>query len=526
MEYIRGTNLFTRIQSSASFPLPEAITVTFQIAKALAYAHEHGIIHRDVKPANVLIGSDHRLKLTDFGIAAALDDAPLTMAGQLIGTLLYMSPEQARDATLDGRSDLYSLGLILYEMLTGTHPRRDLSNTAILSMLSAEENAPALVFPPSVSIETQAIVKDLLRFRAVDRIKDARQLLRRLESLQPLGSTLTSSSSSPNTVATDATICELGDMPVTPTAKKSARQPESSWLGWWQFWKRRDDGTSLPPDSPFHKGQEPSEPEPVLLGASAPQNVLRGQAFTARFVAYVLAAEAEVGKMLASLGPDSTIHLALKTCRWKIGTDVVVDLSGQYLEVECPRQIFKWEGGHSLVDFDVRVVPNAPLDTTTLKYDISIHDVIVARIRLDIKISRLPSSQKVTTVSCTPAHTAFASYASEDRSRALDRIAAVKISAGLDIWVDCLSLNPGEQWKSRLHQEICQRDLFLLFWSRHAKESPWVSWEWHTALAEKDEPALQLHPLETPQEAPPPDELKHLHFGDPTILARKALEQQ
>ena len=228
MEYIQGTNLFTKIQSSASFPLPEAITVTFQIAKALAYAHEHGIIHRDVKPANVLIGSDHRLKLTDFGIAAALDEAPLTMAGQLIGTLLYMSPEQARDATLDGRSDLYSLGLILYEMLTGTHPRRDLSSAAILSMLSAEENAPALVYPPLVPIETQAVVKDLLRYRAVDRIKDARQLLRRLESLQPLGSTLTSSSSRPNSVATDATICELGDMPVTPTAKKSARQPESS----------------------------------------------------------------------------------------------------------------------------------------------------------------------------------------------------------------------------------------------------------------------------------------------------------
>ena len=224
MEFFQGTNLFTRIQSSASFPLPEAITVTFQIAKALAYAHEHGIIHRDVKPANVLIGSDHRLKLTDFGIAAALDDAPLTTAGQLIGTLLYMSPEQARDATLDGRSDLYSLGLILYELLTGTHPRRDLSNTAILGMLSTEEKSPVLTFPPSVSTETQAIVKDLLRYRPVDRIKDASQLLRRLESLQPLGTTLTSSLRSPNSVATDATICELGETPVTPTLEKPAKQ--------------------------------------------------------------------------------------------------------------------------------------------------------------------------------------------------------------------------------------------------------------------------------------------------------------
>ncbi len=208
--------------------------------------------------------------------------------------------------------------------------------------------------------------------------------------------------------------------------------------------------------------------------------------------------------MLASLSPDSSIHLALKTCRWETGTDVVVSLAGQYFEVQCPQQVFRWEGEHSLVDFDVRVAHNAPLGSTTLKYDISIQDVIVARLRLDIKTSRLPSFRKVNAPAVRPAQTAFASYAYEDRSRALDRIAAAKISAGLDVRVDCLSLNPGEQWKSRLRQEICQRDLFLLFWSHHAKESEWVSWEWHTALEEKDEPAPQLHPLETPQEAPPP----------------------
>lgn len=230
--------------------------------------------------------------------------------------------------------------------------------------------------------------------------------------------------------------------------------------------------------------------------------------------------------MLAHLGPDSSIHLALKICRWESGTDVVVQLSGQYLEVQRQTQTFKWEGGYSLVDFDVSVAHNAPLGSTTLKYDVSIHDVIVARIRLDIRISGQLSSQEITTTSCIPAQTAFASYASQDGSRVLDRIAAVKISAGLDVWVDCLSLNPGDRWKSRLRQEIRQRDLFLLFWSRHAKESPWVSWEWHTALEEKGEPALQLHPLDTPQEAPPPDELKHLHFGDPTLLARKAFEQK
>jgi serine/threonine-protein kinase len=226
MEYFQGTNLLTRIQPGVSFPLHEAMTITYQMAKALAYAHKHGIIHRDVKPANVLLGSDNRIKLTDFGIAAALDEAPLTTAGQLIGTLLYMSPEQARDTTLDGRSDLYSLGLMFYEMLTGTHPRRNLSNVAILAMLAAEEKAPPLTFPPSIPAEVQAIVKDLLRFRPVDRIEDARQLLRRLESTQAFGSAMSSSSGNTTVVASDQTICELGETPVTPAPKKPARQQE------------------------------------------------------------------------------------------------------------------------------------------------------------------------------------------------------------------------------------------------------------------------------------------------------------
>ena len=231
MEYFQGTNLLGRIQPGVSFPLHESVTITYQMAKALAYAHDHGVIHRDVKPANVLLGSDNRVKLTDFGIAAALDEAPLTVAGQLIGTLLYMSPEQARDTTLDGRSDLYSLGLMFYEMLTGTHPRRNLSNTVILGMLAAEEKAPPLAFPPSVPAEVQAVVKKLLRFRPVDRIEDAHQLLRRLESLEALGSAVPSSSDSSNSVATDQTICELGTSPVEPTLKKPPKPsgwPEST----------------------------------------------------------------------------------------------------------------------------------------------------------------------------------------------------------------------------------------------------------------------------------------------------------
>lgn len=217
MEYFQGTNLLDRIQPNVSAPLHDALSITHQIAEALAYAHGHGIIHRDVKPANVLVSKENRIKLTDFGIAAALDEAPLTSAGQLIGTLLYMSPEQARDTTLDGRSDLYSLGLMLYEMLTGTHPRRGLSSAAVLGMLAAEEKTPPLAFPTSVPVEVQAVVQDLLRYRPVDRIADAQQLICRLEALD---GTAPSSPDAATSMATDQTIFELGEPAIEPAKKK------------------------------------------------------------------------------------------------------------------------------------------------------------------------------------------------------------------------------------------------------------------------------------------------------------------
>lgn len=231
MEYFPGTTLQARIETTSSFPLSDAIAITRQLASALAYAHGHGIIHRDIKPANVLIGSDNLVKLTDFGIAAAVDEAPLTTAGQLIGTLRYMSPEQARDATLDGRSDLYSLGLIFYEMLTGTHPRRNQSNAAILGMLGAEEKAPPLTFPSSIPLDVQQIVKDLLRFRPTDRIEDARSLGRRLESLGSATKASVPSAASPDALSADATIFELETKIGAAPKKNVPPQRKTSQLG-------------------------------------------------------------------------------------------------------------------------------------------------------------------------------------------------------------------------------------------------------------------------------------------------------
>jgi hypothetical protein len=264
--------------------------------------------------------------------------------------------------------------------------------------------------------------------------------------------------------------------------------------------------------------------EPVRLGASAPQTVRPGDAFTARFVAYTPEEEAHVRDLLQQLSPRSEAHLDLKTCRWQRGTRVTVRLSGRHLEIDEPEQAFVWEGDHVLLDFDAYVPDDVPPRATVLKYNVAIDGLVVARLRLDLAITDAPTADARVTDTVEPARSAFASYASQDRLRVLDRVAAVRIAADLDVFLDCLSLNPGDRWKDELESEIAARDLFLLFWSDDAKASPWVEWEWQTALARKGIDGIQLHPLDLVNEAPPPDELKALHFGDAYMLAREALE--
>jgi len=121
MEYVRGTNLKALLQGDQPLALSFVVDVIAQVADALDYAHSHRVIHRDVKPANILITADNRVKITDFGIAR-LDTSNLTQEGQLLGTPNYMSPEQIQGKEIDHRADLFALGVVLYEMLTRHKP--------------------------------------------------------------------------------------------------------------------------------------------------------------------------------------------------------------------------------------------------------------------------------------------------------------------------------------------------------------------------------------------------------------------
>lgn len=182
MELVDGRNLHELLKERGTLPWREVVDIALQVCGALRHAHAHGAIHRDIKPANLIIDRHGNVKLTDFGIARFFDVSDLTAPGGVIGTADYMSPEQAFGQKADTMTDVYSLGAVMYALMSGRPPFVGKTSAEVLVKLKTQQPKPVCEVAPDVPRELGLIVDDLLAKDPKDRVPTLRLLEKRLKA--------------------------------------------------------------------------------------------------------------------------------------------------------------------------------------------------------------------------------------------------------------------------------------------------------------------------------------------------------
>lgn len=184
MEYIDGITLKQYIETNGSIPWKNTVSIVMQILRALQHAHDKGIIHRDVKPQNIMITRDGTIKVTDFGIARFARNEHKTMTDKAIGSVHYISPEQARSETTDEKADIYSVGVIMYEMLSGTLPFQAESAVIVAMMQLQNEAKPLREIDPTIPLGLAQISMNAMEKEPLRRYQTAAEMLCDLETFR------------------------------------------------------------------------------------------------------------------------------------------------------------------------------------------------------------------------------------------------------------------------------------------------------------------------------------------------------
>lgn len=184
MEYISGETLKERIQRAGQLSIESAVRIAVEIAEALEHAHQNGLVHCDIKPHNILTTKAGRIKVTDFGIAKAVTSATMTHTGTIIGSVHYFSPEQAKGAAVGAKSDIYSLGVVMYEMLTGTVPFNGETPISIALKHLQEEPRPLRESNPDVPPLVEAIALKAMAKEPDQRFSDISEMITDLRLAQ------------------------------------------------------------------------------------------------------------------------------------------------------------------------------------------------------------------------------------------------------------------------------------------------------------------------------------------------------
>lgn len=181
MEYVPSRSLADLYEERGAIAAVELLPILIQVARGLFVAHSHGVIHRDVKPANIMVSDNGDVKITDFGVSYSTDQEQITQDGMVVGTAQYISPEQAQGRHATAQSDIYSLGVVAYEGLCGHRP---FTGTTPIDIAAAHVNEPAPPLPDSVDVQLSQFVMSMLAKNPLDRPSDALVVSRTLAHIE------------------------------------------------------------------------------------------------------------------------------------------------------------------------------------------------------------------------------------------------------------------------------------------------------------------------------------------------------
>lgn len=235
MPFVEGESLRSRLQRSGELPVTDAVRLLREVAEALSHAHEHGVVHRDIKPDNVLLSDGHAV-VTDFGVAKAVTESggagTLTSIGLALGTPAYMAPEQAAaDPHTDERADIYALGVMAYEMLTGEAPFTGPSPQSILAAHITQAPIAVSSRRPAIPAGLNSIILRCLEKRPADRFQKARDLLPQLDAYQTPSGGMTPTTAAAVSPATDAVLHRTN--PLRVAAAFAVGSLLTLMLAWW-----------------------------------------------------------------------------------------------------------------------------------------------------------------------------------------------------------------------------------------------------------------------------------------------------
>src|SRR5882724_8234792 len=189
MELVEGKSLQALLDAGQAFPLARVLRIMEQTCSALQFAHERSIVHRDIKPANLMLTADDTVKVTDFGTAKILQFGTVQQTAHVMGTPSYMSPEQVKGRVVDGRSDIFSLGVLLYEMITGEKPFPGQNITTVIYKIVNEDPVPPRTIDSSIHPGISAVILKALTKDPEYRYQSCREMLDDLKNFRSIAAT-------------------------------------------------------------------------------------------------------------------------------------------------------------------------------------------------------------------------------------------------------------------------------------------------------------------------------------------------